>query len=104
LNKDEGRRTKDEGREPYNPAVAWWIWILVGVALAGAEFFVGGLYLIFVGIGAIFVGLASLANLTDPPWMQWPTFVVASVILVLYLRKKVLRIMQDEDAQERSAP
>ena len=85
-------------RPPYNPAVAWWLWILLGLALAGLEFFVGGLYLIFVGIGAIFVGLASLANLTDPPWMQWPTFVVASAILVLYLRRKVLRIMQDEDA------
>ena len=76
--------------------MAWWIWILVGLALAAAEF--------FVGIGAIFVGLASLANLTDPPWMQWPTFVVASAILVLYLRRKVLRIMQDEDSPERSAP
>ena len=84
--------------------MAWWIWILVGLALAGAELFVGGLYLIFVGIGAIFVGLASLANLTNPLWMQWPTFVVASVILVLYLRKKMLRIMQEDDASERSAP
>ncbi len=84
--------------------MALWVWILLGLALAGLEFFVGGLYLIFVGIGAIFVGLASLANLADPPWMQWPTFVVASVILVLYLRKKVLRIMQDEDSPERSAP
>ena len=85
---------------PYNPAVVWWLWILLGLALAGLEFFVGGLYLIFVGIGAIFVGLASLANLTNPPWMQWPTFVVASVILVLYLRKKVLRIMQEEDVRQ----
>ena len=84
----------------YNLAVVWWLWILLGLALAGLEFFVGGLYLIFIGIGAIFVGLASLANLTDPPWMQWPTFVVASVILVLYLRKKVLRIMQEEDARQ----
>jgi membrane protein implicated in regulation of membrane protease activity len=83
--------------------VAWWIWVLVGLALAGAELFVGGLYLIFVGIGAIFVGLASLANLTDPPWMQWPTFVVASAILILYLRKKVLRIMQEEEGSGRSA-
>ena len=74
------------------------------MALAVAEFFVGGLYLIFVGVGAIFVGLASLASLTDPPWMQWPTFVVASVVLILYLRKKVLRIMQEEDASERPAP
>ncbi len=84
--------------------MAWWMWVLLGLALAGLELLVGGLYLIFVGIGAIFVGLASLANLTDPPWMQWPTFVVASVILVLYLRKKVLRIMQEEDAPERGAP
>ena len=83
--------------------MAWWIWVLLGLALAGLEFFVGGLYLIFVGIGAIFVGLASLANLTDPPWMQWPTFVVASVILVLYLRRKVLRIMHEEDAPARGA-
>ena len=83
--------------------MAWWIWVLVGLALAGAELFVGGLYLIFVGIGAIFVGLASLANLADPPWMQWPTFVVASAILILYLRKKVLRIMQEEEASGRGA-
>ena len=68
--------------------MAWWIWILVGVALAGAEFFVGGLYLIFVGIGAIFVGLASLANLTDPPWMQWPTFVVPQPETVTSRRPK----------------
>jgi membrane protein implicated in regulation of membrane protease activity len=84
--------------------VAWWIWVLAGLALAAAELLVGGLYLIFVGIGAIFVGLASLANLTDPPWMQWPTFVIASIILILYLRKKVLRIMQEEEVSERGAP
>ena len=77
--------------------------MLLGLGLAGAELFVGGLYLIFVGIGAIFVGFASLANLTDPPWMQWPTFVVASAILILYLRKKVLRIMQEEEASGRGA-
>jgi membrane protein implicated in regulation of membrane protease activity len=82
--------------------MTWWIWILLGLTLAGLELFVGGLYLIFVGIGAIFVGLASLANLTDPPWMQWPTFVVASLILIFYLRRKVLRIMQSDDAPERS--
>ncbi len=42
----------------------WWLWLVLGLALLGGEMLApGGLYLLFLGIGALIVGVMTLAGI-----------------------------------------
>ncbi|MCG8590480.1 MAG: hypothetical protein MJE66_14415 [Proteobacteria bacterium] len=50
----------------------WWVWIVTGTALMGAEIVVAlDFYLFFIGVAAVLEGLLLLAGLDAPPWVQW---------------------------------
>ena len=74
--------------------MAWWLWALLGLALSALEVATGGFFLIFFGIGAIFIGLFTALNLTGPPEAQWLEFALASVVLLAVFRRRILRMMQ----------
>ena len=77
--------------------MAWWLWLLVGVALSALELLsAGGFYLIFFGISALFIGLMSVFGLAGPLWMQWLVFTLLSVVLLLGFRRPILRMMNVE--------
>jgi membrane protein implicated in regulation of membrane protease activity len=66
----------------------WWIWVLVGVALLVVEIMTpGGLFALFFGVGALVV--AGLAAIGAGPVVEWITFPVVSVILLLALRRRL---------------
>lgn len=68
--------------------MAWWIWVLIGVALLIVEIMTpGGLFALFFGVGAL--GVAALAAIGAGPVVQWITFPVFSVILLLALRRRL---------------
>jgi membrane protein implicated in regulation of membrane protease activity len=68
--------------------MAWWIWVLVGVALLIVEIVTpGGLFALFFGVGALAV--AALAAVGAGPVVQWITFPVVSVILLMALRRRL---------------
>jgi len=68
--------------------MAWWIWILVGIALLVVEMVTpGGLFALFFGAGAIVTG--GLAALGFGPVLQWIAFTVVSLVLVGTLRKPI---------------
>ncbi len=70
----------------------WWSWLILGFALLGGEMLSpGGFYLLFVGIGALIVGLLALANLAGPSWMQWLLFTLLSVLSLTMLRSRLAR-------------
>lgn len=69
----------------------WWIWIVLGIVLLGAEMLVpGGLFMLFFGIGAIIVGIAVAFGLAQPEWTQWALFSIASIAMLLLLRQRLL--------------
>src|SRR5262245_24735246 len=74
--------------------MAWWLWALLGLALSALELATGGFFLIFFGVGAIFVGLFTALDLTGPPEAQWVEFALASVVLLAVFRRRILRMMQ----------
>ena len=77
--------------------MAWWLWLLVGVALSALELLsAGGFYLMFFGISALFIGLMSVFGLAGPLWMQWLVFTLLSVVLLLGFRRPILRMMNVE--------
>lgn len=66
----------------------WWHWIAIGFILAGLELASpGGFFIVFFGIGALLVGLLSLAGVAGPLWVQWLLFTVLSVAAVVLFRK-----------------
>jgi membrane protein implicated in regulation of membrane protease activity len=65
--------------------MAWWFWIVLGLALSALELATpGGIVIVFFGIGALAVGLLALAGVAGPAWVQWllfPAFALASLRL-----------------------
>lgn len=71
--------------------MTWWSWCILGVVLLGLEMFAidAQFYLIFLGAGAIVVGLGGLIGIELPAWMQWIAFAVLSVGAMLAFRKQL---------------
>ena len=70
----------------------WWSWLILGFALLAGEMLApGGFYLLFVGIGALIVGLLTLANLAGPDWTQWLLFTAFTVLSLTLLRSRLAR-------------
>lgn len=69
----------------------WWGWIVIGTLIFCAELFAidAQFYLIFVGAGAIIVGLTGLLGLQLPEWGQWLLFAVLSVASMVTFRRKL---------------
>ncbi|MBW2414669.1 MAG: NfeD family protein [Deltaproteobacteria bacterium] len=70
----------------------WWSWLILGFALLAGEMLApGGFYLLFVGLGALIVGLLTLANLAGPEWTQWLLFTAFTVLSLTLLRSRLVR-------------
>ena len=68
----------------------WWAWLIVGFAMLAGELLApGGFYLLFVGLGAIAVGLLTFLGLSGPEWTQWVLFTAISVLSVTTLRRRL---------------
>ncbi len=68
--------------------MSWWLWVLAGVGLLIVEIVTpGGLFALFFGVGALCV--AALAAIGAGPIVQWITFPVVSVILLVALRRRL---------------
>ena len=65
------------------------LWFLVGLILAFLEFAVPGVILIFFGAAAWIVALTTYAGLTSTIESQLLTFITASILLLIFLRRWV---------------
>ncbi len=73
----------------------WWAWMVLGLVLLGGEMLTpGGLYLLFVGIGALIVGVLAVAGVAGPSWTQWLLFTLISVLSLATLRNRLARSMR----------
>lgn len=71
--------------------MAWWSWMVLGAVLLGAELFAidAQFYLVFLGISAALVGLASLVGIVMPEWAEWLAFAVLALISFFTFRKSL---------------
>jgi membrane protein implicated in regulation of membrane protease activity len=80
--------------------MAWWLWLLVGLALLGIEMVTpGGFFTIFFGVAALIVGVLTRFGLAGPAWMQWIWFSGLSIASLLFLRKPLLAWMQRREVK-----
>ena len=74
--------------------MAWWIWMLSGLALLALEILLpGGIIFLFFGASAMIVGALAAFGLGGPLWMQALVFSALSVISLLTMRGPILRRM-----------
>lgn len=69
--------------------MTWWSWMILGAVLLGAELFAvdAQFYLVFLGVSAALVGLASLLGIAMPEWVQWMSFALVSLFFFLTFRR-----------------
>lgn len=71
--------------------MAWWGWLIAGLALLGLEMFVidAQFYLVFVGVSAMVVGLLGLAGVVMPEWMEWLVFAALAIVTMVAFRRRI---------------
>jgi membrane protein implicated in regulation of membrane protease activity len=68
--------------------MAWWMWVVFGLGLLVAEMVTpGGLFALFFGVSALLVAI--LAAMGTGGVVQWITFTVVSVVLLVTLRSRI---------------
>jgi membrane protein implicated in regulation of membrane protease activity len=58
---------------------SFWIWLVSGLVLIAAEVVISGVYLLWLGLGALTVGLFSAAWPHAPVWLQWVILALAMI-------------------------
>ena len=73
----------------------WWYWLLLGLALLGAEMVMpSGFFLMFFGLAALVVGAATGLGLEVPSWLQWVLFSGLAIVSLLLFRDRLLSRMK----------
>ena len=75
--------------------MAWWIWVLAGLALLAAELLTpGGFFIIFFGVGALVTGVLVGLGIVETVWVEWLIFSAVSIASLLFFRKPLLEWMK----------
>ncbi|WP_455387757.1 NfeD family protein [Petrachloros mirabilis] len=75
----------------------WWYWMILGLALLGAEMTTpGGFYILFFGLSALVVGTLTGLQVVQADWLQWLLFSVIAVGSLLLFRGPLLAMLGDE--------
>jgi len=74
----------------------WHVWLILGLVLAAAEIFVSGFFLLWFAVGALLASL--LAWLQVPPSVQIGTFLVSSLLLLVFSRTVLRSILFQSQA------
>lgn len=75
----------------------WWYWMILGLALLGAEMTTpGGFYILFFGLSALSVGTLAGLELVQADWLQWLLFSIIAVASLLLFRGPLLARLGDK--------
>ena len=78
--------------------MAWWLWVLLGLALLVVEMVTpGGLFALFFGVSALVVSGVEALGIA-PAWLEWLLFAALGVALLLLLRRPVQAKLQTRHA------
>ena len=71
--------------------MAWWIWVLAGLALLAVEFASSTMHLGLFAVGAFVVAILVGLGLDLPLWGQLTIFVGVSIFSLLFVRPIIVR-------------
>ncbi len=70
----------------------WWTWAIIGLFLFAIEAAgLGGLFLVFFGVGAVAVSLLSYLGLAEHQGVQWLLFGVISFLSMFLFRSHIVK-------------
>ncbi len=73
-------------------SVAWWLWMLLGIALLAAEILTpGGFYIIFFGVAGLAVGVLKLCGFIDSLAGEGLLFAALAVAGLAFFRKPLMQ-------------
>ena len=76
---------------PYELAMGWWVWILLGLILLTVELFVPTRFRVLVtGMAAVITGLLASLSIAGPAWFQWLIF--GGIAALLFVRVRPLML------------
>ncbi len=75
------------------------VWLIIGILLIFSEFVIPGLVIGFFGIGAIITSFLTWLGVTTVIHTQLLSFTVASLLMLIFLRKFFSRIFQGEETE-----
>jgi membrane protein implicated in regulation of membrane protease activity len=74
--------------------MVWWYWMVLGLALLGAEMTTpGGFYILFFGLSALLVGTFAGLEIVNVDWVQWLLFSAIAIGSLLVFRGPLLARM-----------
>lgn len=79
----------------------WWYWMVLGLALLGAEMTMpGGFYIFFFGLAALAVGILAGLELVNADWLQWLLFSIIAILSLLLFRGPLLAKLNERRTGE----
>jgi membrane protein implicated in regulation of membrane protease activity len=75
------------------------IWVIIGVSLLIIEIFSVSFFAVFFGVGALVTALLTYINLTNDTVVQIVTFLIVSVVSLLFFRKQILESFHKKGEQ-----
>ncbi|MBZ2185232.1 MAG: NfeD family protein [Bryobacter sp.] len=69
----------------------WWMWMVAGFAMLAAETIVPGFFLLFFGVGAVFMGLFQLVFPGVPLWIELLIFLAVSSLWLALFRSRLIQ-------------
>jgi membrane protein implicated in regulation of membrane protease activity len=81
--------------------ITWWMWMVAGFIMLATETVVPGFFLLFFGIGAVFMGFFQLAVPGVQLWIELLIFVSASSIWLAMFRQRLVRYIEKRNPPKR---
>lgn len=72
----------------------WWMWMVAGFIMLATETLVPGFFLLFFGIGAVFMGFFQLVFPGVPLWVELLIFLSVSSLWLGLFRKRLIAYIQ----------
>ena len=84
--------------------MAWWLWVILGLALMAGELLAPGtFYLLFFGIAGLAVGGLVAIGVPLPLWAQGLSFVVLAAVVIAIFRLPLQQLLRRNTHNQRSA-
>lgn len=74
--------------------ITWWMWMVAGFIMLATETVVPGFFLLFFGIGAVFMGFFQLLVPGVPLWIELLIFLSMSSLWLALFRRKLISYIE----------
>ena len=81
--------------------ITWWMWMVAGFAMLATETIVPGFFLLFFGIGAVFMGFFQLLIPGVALWIELLMFLGVSSIWLALFRRRLIAYMEKKNPPKR---